>query len=59
MDRKRLVGKPVLSDELKPELLAEVVDRLVGEQEPARTPRKPRSIAKRHAERRARGKKSR
>jgi hypothetical protein len=34
MARKRLVGKPVLVDKLKPELGAELVDLVVGEAPP-------------------------
>jgi hypothetical protein len=59
MSRKRLVGKRVLIDKLKPELGAEIMERIVGQQEPSSPPPKPRRDAAGRTERRARTKNER
>jgi len=56
MSRKRLVGRPVLVDKLKPELGAEIVDLLLGDTKPgAPEPKRP-GTASVEARRRARAK---
>jgi hypothetical protein len=58
MSRKRLVGKPVLMDKLKPELGAEIVDLVLGDAPPcAPEPNRP-GAASVEARRRARAKRA-
>ena len=59
MARKRLVGKPVLVDKLKPELGAELVDLVLGDAQSQPPEPERRAGAPARKRREARGKKER